>query len=48
VLSPIPRATILRECAVEGKTIFELDPRSRAAHQYQRLVDHIFETVAIE
>ncbi|MGW8250598.1 MAG: ParA family protein, partial [Anaerolineales bacterium] len=42
VLSPIHRATILRECAVEGKTIFELDSKSRAAHQYQDLVDTIF------
>lgn len=41
VLNPIHRATILRECAVEGKTIFELDPRSRAARQYQHLVDTI-------
>ena len=41
VLNPIHRATILRECAVEGKTIFELDPRSRAARQYQNLVDTI-------
>lgn len=40
VLEPIHRATILRECAVEGKTIFELAPSSRAAEQYQRLVEH--------
>jgi chromosome partitioning protein len=45
VLSPIHRATILRECAVEGKTIFELDLKSRAAHQYQGLVEHIFRTL---
>jgi chromosome partitioning protein len=38
LLSPIHRATVLRECAVEGKTIFELDPHSRAASQYGELV----------
>ena len=38
ILSPIHRATILRECAVEGKTIFELSPSSRAASQYSNLV----------
>jgi chromosome partitioning protein len=41
VLGPIHRATILRECAVEGKTIFELDPHCRAARQYQSLVEYI-------
>ncbi len=35
VLEPIHRATVLRECAVEGKTIFELYPSSRAAKEYQ-------------
>lgn len=44
VLSPIHRATILRECAVEGKTIYELDPNSRAARQYQTLVDLVSNT----
>jgi chromosome partitioning protein len=43
VLAPIHRATILRECAVEGKTIFELDRNSRAAAEYQQLVKYIFE-----
>lgn len=42
VLTPIHRATILRECAVEGKTIFEHRPSSRAAHQYQNLVNILF------
>jgi len=41
LLEPIHRATILRECAVEGKTIFELSPESRAAQQYQVLVDFV-------
>jgi chromosome partitioning protein len=42
IINPIHRATILRECAVEGKTIFELAPHSRAAKQYGELVDFIF------
>jgi cellulose biosynthesis protein BcsQ len=41
MLHPVHRATRLRECAVEGKTIFELDPSSRAAKEYQALVDLI-------
>lgn len=41
LLPPIHRATILRECAVEGKTIFELDPSSRAAAQYEQLVAYV-------
>ncbi len=38
VLDPIHRATALRECAAEGKTIFELAPKSRAALEYSALV----------
>lgn len=41
ILSPVHRATILRECAVEGKTIFELGPTSRAAAQYAELVQFV-------
>jgi chromosome partitioning protein len=41
LLEPVHRATILRECAVEGKTIFELAPTSRASNQYSRLVQHV-------
>jgi chromosome partitioning protein len=41
ILPPIHRATILRECAVEGKTIFELAPSSRAAAQYNHLIQYI-------
>lgn len=41
ILEPIHRATVLRECAVEGKTIFELSPESRAAKQYGELVQHV-------
>ena len=37
VLSPIHRATILRECAAEGKTIFEMDPASRSSREYEEL-----------
>ena len=46
VLNPIHRATVLRECAVEGKTIFELDRNSRAADEYRNLVNFIFQAVA--
>ncbi len=41
ILEPIHRATILRECAAEGKTIFELAPSSRAAEQYRSLVAYV-------
>ena len=34
----IHRATVLRECVALGQTIFELDPKSRAAAEYARLV----------
>ncbi len=37
VLNPIHRATILRECPAEGKTIFEMDPASRASREYEEL-----------
>jgi chromosome partitioning protein len=38
VLPPIHRATALRECAAEGRTIFEFAPKSRAAEEYAALV----------
>jgi chromosome partitioning protein len=41
LLPPIHRATVLRECAVEGKTIFELAPESRAGQQYSELVNYV-------
>jgi len=41
LLPPIHRATVLRECAAEGKTIFELAPLSRAAQEYKILVDYV-------
>ncbi|MBI5295580.1 MAG: ParA family protein [Chloroflexi bacterium] len=37
LLAPIHRATILRECAAEGRTIFEVDPLCRAAKEYAAL-----------
>lgn len=37
VLSPIHRATVLRECAAEGRTIFEMEPASRASREYEEL-----------
>ena len=37
LLPPIHRATLLRECAAEGQTIFEVDPLCRAAKEYQTL-----------
>jgi len=39
VMDPIHRATILRECAAYGKTIFEVDPKGRAAKEYQAVVN---------
>ena len=37
VLAPIHRATVLRECWSEGKTIFEYAPDTRSAIEYQTL-----------
>lgn len=37
VLAPIHRATVLRECWSEGKTIFEYMPKSRSAAEYTAL-----------
>jgi len=41
VLAPIHRATILRECAAEGKTVFEMNPQHRAAREYETLTTTI-------
>jgi len=41
VLSPIHRATVLRECAAEGLTIFEKAPSSRASREYETLTGEI-------
>ena len=45
ILTPIHRATILRECAAIGKTIFEHDPKSRAGQEYNQLTDHVLEVI---
>lgn len=37
VLPPVHRATILRECAAEGRTVFEADALCRAAKEYLAL-----------
>jgi chromosome partitioning protein len=41
VLQPIHRATILRECAASGHTIFEADALCRAAKEYLALTGHV-------
>lgn len=38
VLPPIHRATVLRECASEGKTIWEKASKHRVATEYARLI----------
>ncbi len=38
---PIHRATILRECMAIGRTVFEVDPRSRAVEEYGSLADAV-------
>jgi chromosome partitioning protein len=41
VLSPIHRTTLLRECAAEGRTIFEVDALCRAAKEYEALTQQV-------
>ena len=41
VLPPVHRATVLREASAEGRTIFEYAPESRAAQEYQAVVDAV-------
>jgi len=41
ILTPIHRATVLRECASEGVTIWERAPKSRPAQEYAELVERI-------
>jgi len=43
IWQPIHRATILRECASWGMTIFERAPKSRAAKQYSKLTEKVLE-----
>ena len=45
VLEPIHRATVLREAPAFGKTIFEYSKSSRAADEYQALVNHVLEVM---
>ena len=41
VLQPVHRATILRECAADGQTIWEKAPDSTPAQDYAGLVKAI-------
>jgi chromosome partitioning protein len=41
ILEPIHRATVLRECWGEGKTILEYSPNSRSAEQYRALSERV-------
>jgi chromosome partitioning protein len=45
VMQPIHRATILRECPAEGRTIFEIEATSSSAQwavqEYQAVVEHV-------
>lgn len=41
VLSPIHRATILREAPAEGKLVYELDPQHRSTREYHALSEYL-------
>jgi chromosome partitioning protein len=41
ILEPVHRATILRECAAEGVTIWEKAPRSRTAEEYRQVIREV-------
>jgi cellulose biosynthesis protein BcsQ len=41
ILAPIHDRTVLRECAAEGKTIFEYAPKSEAAKEYAALAQYV-------
>lgn len=41
MLQPIHRSTLLRECAAQGQTIFEMDTLCRAAKEYRVLAQHV-------
>lgn len=43
VLAPIHRATLLRECAAEGKMVHEIDPLHRATREYATLMNYILQ-----
>lgn len=44
LLHPIHRAAVLRECPAVGQTIFEYAPASRAAREYDEVVNAIWST----
>jgi chromosome partitioning protein len=46
VLDPIHRATVLRECSAEGKTIWERAPKHRAAQEYADLIWRVHDVKA--
>ena len=46
ILSPIHRATILRECGAEGKTIWEMAADSRPAKEYADLIWRVSDATA--
>lgn len=41
LLPPIHRSTLLRECAAQGQTIFEMDELCRAAREYLALTQFV-------
>jgi len=41
ILAPIHDRTVLRECAAEGKTIFEYAPKSDAAKEYAVFAQYV-------
>jgi chromosome partitioning protein len=45
-LEPIHRATYLRECTAEGRTVWETEPESRAAQEYGALVWRVQDAAA--
>jgi chromosome partitioning protein len=45
VFAPIHRATLLREASAEGLTIFQKDPKSRPALEYERLAQRLAKLV---
>jgi cellulose biosynthesis protein BcsQ len=45
VVAPIHNAVILKDCAADGKTIWEADGNSRAAKEYAHLVYRVMEVL---
>jgi chromosome partitioning protein len=46
VLDLVHSATVLTQCVASGKTIWEWSPRSRAAEEYERLVQVLLQEVS--